>query len=176
MNKGVEEIRELLKKGRILENVQIQMGGQPSQLLNAIESCLSHISTLKERVKELEIQLKAADEGMLNSSNPNSPWKGLPLECLGWQKRARKAEKQYNLARDAEHSLFELNGKYAATVKELYETEQERNRLSKLLIEERIKVVALKDAIDKHEEWKRSHERVILLGDEELYRVKNKIK
>ncbi len=50
------------------------------------------IDKLLKRVEELEIQLKAADEGMLKASDPSNPWQGLHAECLGWKNRAEKAE------------------------------------------------------------------------------------
>jgi hypothetical protein len=54
--------------------------------------------------------------------------------------------------------------------------ESEREHLSKEVIKERIKVVALTDAIDKHEKFKRSHEKVVSLQDEELYSTRKEEK
>lgn len=56
------------------------------------------------------------------------------------------------------------------------DAETERERLSKLLIEERMRVVALRDTIGKHEAFKRTHEKVVGLEDEELYRVLKEMK
>lgn len=77
--------------------------------------------------------------------------------------------------KELEYSLFELNGKYTTRIKELYETEQEREHISKELIKERMKVMELRDAVDRHEAFKRTHEKVVSLEDEELYQTKKEI-
>lgn len=53
--------------------------------------------------------------------------------------------------------------------------EAERQHLSKLLIEERVKVVKLLDAISKHEKFKRTHNNIVALEDEELYQTKKEV-
>jgi hypothetical protein len=55
------------------------------------------------------------------------------------------------------------------------EAEAEREHLSKLLIEERIKVVKMIDAISKHEKFKRTHDKVVALEYEELYQTKKEV-
>jgi hypothetical protein len=61
----------------------------------------------EERVKELEAQLQAADEGMLKSSDPiYNPWQGIHKECKGWQIRAEQAE---NRLKKAEAELSRIN-------------------------------------------------------------------
>jgi hypothetical protein len=57
----------------------------------------------------------------------------------------------------------------------LKETEQERECLSKDLIEERMKIVELRDAIGKHEDFKRARLLVVPLEDEELYQTSKEV-
>jgi hypothetical protein len=64
---------------------------------------------------------------------------------------------------------FKAKGHIKYLLSYIMDTEQERERLSKELIQEKMKVVELWDAIDKHEIFKRAHEKVVSLEDEELY-------
>ena len=56
---------------------------------------------LLDRWRETEIQLKAADEGLLKCSDPTKSWQGRTAECAGWMKRALAAEQENGKLRSA---------------------------------------------------------------------------
>ncbi len=99
-----------------------------------------------------------------------------------WDRRDERIEKLFSYVSSLEGKVKELESDLRLNASMLSkqcdlarEAEMERDHLSKLLIKERMKVVELKDAIGKHEIFKRDHLKVVPLEDEELYRVRREI-
>jgi len=171
---------------------------------NDIKALLSHIFTLKEKVKELEGAHQMAGI-MLNSQQNQIEQDESRIKVL--MEEGGQDCRQHNLMveqlseriKELEHDLFELNGKYSSRVKELYEAESGIEDLEELIsklgpevealgassiddrkcieeLEFRIKV--LEGAIEKHKGYPILEEEYpdwARKRDEELYKTRNEI-
>jgi len=118
-----------------------------AQANSDIRRLLSHISTLEAKVKELKDTIDSICNGKAQDRSLQAESRIKELES-DLQLNASMLSKQCDLAREAE---------------------TERDHLSRLLIEERVRTVKLRDAIGKHEKFIRSRNWVVSLEDEELY-------
>ena len=131
-----------------------------------INYLLSYISTLEEKIiqKNQEIMVWVDTTQQFQVQN------------YVLEEKVKELEGQLSQERKDKNSWLET---YQQRVREaeshLKKTEQEREHLSKELIEERMKIVELHDAIGKHEAFKRSHEKIVSLEDEELYQTRKEV-
>ena len=107
-----------------------------------IDSCLSHISTLEERVNHYQSHYEATMQ----------MWKQE-------QEKVRRLEE-----RETNH-LKQLNEILDRSILHIKRAEQAESRIQ-----------VLEEAIDRHEEFKRSHNKVVSLEDEELYKALKGVK
>jgi hypothetical protein len=130
--------------------------------------------TLLFTINELEGELITIDELLARRDALDSE----PTRYSKIQKAihtAKCAEQAESRIKELESDL-KLNASMLAKQCDLArEAETEREHISKLLIEERIKVVKLRDAINRHEKFKRTHNNIVALADEELYQTKKEI-
>lgn len=162
--KEKERIRTLLSHIHILEQEIQDIRNDPDHWDRKYEKfLLDKVSTLEEKVKELETIERLSKTSIMSEFD-----------------RAEQAEVRIKeLEKEKEHyaSHYEAAlGNWNICLNRLKETEQQREHLSKELIQERMKVVELWDAMEKHEAFKRTHENVVALEDEELYKVMKEMK
>ena len=164
MSSKIEEITERLGKGNLFADEHIQI------LLEKVKELEGNIDIAKDEIKELrslhDAGIKEAYRICGVEDDGEYRWKWVLLELSSRVNRIKELEKDKS----------DLSGISVAAIRKrieaessLKETESEREHFSKELIAERMRVVELRDAIDKHEKFKRTHEKVVALEDEELY-------
>ena len=161
MSSKIEEITERLGKGNLFADEHIQI------LLEKVKELEGTIDIAKDEVKELrslhDAGIKEAYRICGVEDDGEYRWKWVLLELSSRVDRIKELEARVEYKQeDCEFWKLENN-------KLLREAETEREHFSKELIAERMRVVELRDAIDKHEKFKRTHEKVVALEDEELY-------
>ena len=147
---------------------------------------------LEDKVKELEYGIALVVKIILtNSENVGIELhKILPKNChklraigfrfqsaiRSWYSESSRANEGWRKVEEAEARIKELESDLQLNASMLSkqcdlarEAETERDHLSRLLIEERVRTVKLRDAIGKHEKFIRSRNWVVSLEDEELY-------
>jgi len=178
--------------------------GTDSALWNDLQKLFRHISTLEEEMKELESQIKpityqkevAEKENKIlweDIRQSESRIKDLQEERDGYKNG------QIQLS-DMVNDLMDVTAKWAEKVKELEKTNNERlnlidewetkyNELNGFLgkaftrigeLEKGIAIhedleLRLERAIDRHEIFKRTHEKVVALEDEALYQKRKEV-
>ena len=110
-----------------------------------------------------------------------------------WQKRAEQAEsrlkelesdlklnasmlaKQCDVAREAEVRFKELEEETSRREKLFMEVVNKKEEYGEKLLLAEAEVIALRNAINKHEKFKRAHEKVVALEDEGLYTARKEV-
>jgi len=116
-----------------------------------VKFLLSHISSLEQRIVEMECAREAGN------------------------KIASKLAKQCDLAREAEVRFKELEEETSRREKLFMEVVNKKEEYGEKLLLAEAEVIALRNAINKHEKFKRAHEKVVALEDEGLYTARKEV-
>jgi len=175
------ELAERLKVEEKMKELEYQLRDDTGRIITMLRG---RVEQAEARVKELERNVDIAKDEVkelrsLHDAGIKEAYRICGVEDDGeyrWKWVLLELSSRINRIKELEKDKSDLSGISVAAIRKrieaessLKETESEREHFSKELIAERMRVVELRDAIDKHEKFKRTHEKVVALEDEELY-------